>query len=504
MPATNLFAHSTNSNTDEPKKSDAKAAKKVIIATKANDEVVPIPPTPLLPPLPPMISTPVKVTGIKPIPLAPEKFAKMGLAKKEDGSVTFSQKNENGKIMTMGFPKNSWGIIIGGKALENAVIDAPRFAPLIVTDTKGNKRLMQFSSEKNGVKKRGIQIISRDDRSESDTGNMDMKELNEFIKNDPKKLQELMKIVGKIKIGNKDGDTYLNLKLDSNDAADIHEPMQFEMKFDSKIDTTNTDGIRSDRREKNGMSFYSETDSSNSTPKRKIIMKMNKTISFDSTMINLDSTMQNSRDAVERAEKKLNEVISKMHLEKLDSLVGNLKNLDLEDENFDNIDKDIAGADADMAALEQRANELNNLIPILVRSATSEHVNKEEGITYDDGLIFWYNPEKDLLDAVPEAQNSVSPASNNVSKIISNAVLYPNPTKNKTTLRFSLSEPRTVAFSIHDLLGKRVLDGGSIPETSAGSFEKELNVAELTEGVYLLVITTDKGEQNMQRLVIKK
>ncbi len=154
--------------------------------------------------------------------------------------------------------------------------------------------------------------------------------------------------------------------------------------------------------------------------------------------------------------------------------------------------------------VEIESKSLDHLVPILVRTATSKHFNKEEGITFDDGLIFWYNPEKDLFANIPEAQSSVSPSQNMTNGIISKAVLYPNPAKTKTTLHFDLSEPRTVAFSIHDLLGKRVLDGGSIRETTAGNYEKELNVGELTEGVYLLVITTDKGEQNIQRLVIKK
>ena len=51
--------------------------------------------------------------------------------------------------------------------------------------------------------------------------------------------------------------------------------------------------------------------------------------------------------------------------------------------------------------------------------------------------------------------------------------------------------------------GRLILSATAIAN-SAGSFEKELNLRQLTAGVYLLVITTDKGEQNMQRLVIEK
>ena len=516
MPISNLLAHSTNSNTDEPKKSDAKAAKKVIIATDANDDVVPIPPTPPLPPipplpsLPPMISTPVKVTGIKPIPLAPEKYAKLGIAKKDDGIVTFSQKNEHGKIFTMGFPKNSWGIIIGGKDLENAVSDAPHFAPLIVTDTKGNKRLMQFSSDKDGVKTRSMEI-----HAHGTNNDIDAEETSKIIDNAVN--------IENLQIGGEDGDVdKLTIgKLDSIQLKEIENAFVTDnpganFNMDSlrvMIDTAPMSTLKTPGKKMQVQVYVNvdkrETDTSiNGKSQKKIVVK---------NTIRIDSVMHAANEAVGKAHKELQKIVKKLHLENLSTsdvtVEKEMKELENEIANergtsTNSIKHAHDAAMLAMNAMEKQYANLDKLVPILVRTATSEHVNTEEGITYDDGLIFWYNPEKELLAAVPEAnkvQSSVAtPSSDIQTSIISNAVIYPNPAKNKTTLRFALSEPRTVAFSIHDLLGKRVLDGGSIPETSAGSFEKELNVGELTEGVYLLVITTNKGEQNMQRLVIKK
>lgn len=503
VPASNLFAHSMNSITDEPKKSDAKAVKK-IVTVRNSDEVLtpavpptpPVPPVPSLPPVPQVISTPVKVTGIKPMPLAPEKYAKMGVSKKDDGTVSFSQKNENGRIFTMSFPKNTWGIVIGDeKQHEN--IDAPRFAPLIVTDTKGNKRLMQFTSEKNGVKTRGMEIQSRADDADIDAG-----ELSNVINN-------ALKLEGALQVGGKDGDIdMLKLGLDSNDLKDLNDALRTEITLNVHSDTNSS--VKMPRRK--GVQVFVNTD------KREIDTttdgKPHKMIVMNKTVRRIDSTMQNAAETVRRAEKEIEHVIKKMHLEHLDSANGKLqsqiKELETEIEHesgnearFDGTIKSLALLD--MHELEEQAGELNRLVPILVRNATSEHLNKEEGITYDDGLIFWYDPQKELLSTLPEASNSgVAPSSNEATATITEVSLFPNPARNRSTVRLTVAEPRNLAFSIHDLLGKKVIEGGTLSAATGGSYVHELNLSELSAGVYLLVITTDKGEQSMQRLVIEK
>ncbi len=498
VPATSLFTHSTNSNTDEQKKSDAKAEMNTTIATKANDEVLPPPLTPPLPRIPPLpslpriISTPVKIIGIKPMALAPEKYAKMGVSKREDGTVTFSQKNENGKIFSMSFPKNTWGITIGDQD-QNEITDAPHFAPLIVTDTKGNKRMMQFTSDMNGKKLRTLEIQSR-----AEDENIDPQKITDLVNN-------ALKIEGMMQMGGKDGDIdQLRIGLDSNDMKELHNAISIETNVENNSDTSLhgekhiTKGTRvtinNNRR---------EVDTTiNGMHKKMIVMNINKHIS-------IDSTMKAAHESIKQAEKELKNVMKRLHLENLDTSKVKINVQELEKEldevNTDEISKDnYTDPLHDILELENQSNQLNDLVPILVRTATSEHFNQEEGITFDDGLIFWYKPGKDLFVTVPEAQSSVTSSQSITSGIISKAVLYPNPAKTKTSLHFDLSQPGTIAFSIHDLLGKRVLDAGSIRETSAGSFEKELNVSELTAGVYLLVITTDKGEQSMQRLVIEK
>jgi hypothetical protein len=505
VPATNLFAHSTNSNTEDLKKSDA-------ITTEVKDKTSPTPPTPPLPPIPPlphlpaMISTPIKVTGIKPMVLALEKYAKMGVSKREDGTVTFSQKNENGKIFTMGFPKDSWGIIIGGKDLENVVSDAPRFAPLIVTDSKGNKRLIQFSSDKDGIKTSSMEINSHGTNEDID----DAVE------------------IANMQIGGEDGDVDKLTVGNPNDTnisngmqKQIHIKTNVQRQYDS---SSSGDGIHSNSKRK-FISITVNTDNheldtvANGKQKKMAVMKMNKTINLDSIFNSPEETVAEAMKEAQMQIAGMGKELKNMNLDSIFRDANKTLKIAMKNSRKQIQEMDTKVKNYNMDSILQLANEkmkeamkemedidanLDRLIPILVRTATSEHYNKEEGITYDDGLIFWYDPGKDFLATMPEAQNSVGSSQTNSSEIISKAVLYPNPAKNKTTVHFDLSEPRTIAFSIHDLLGKRVLDGGSIRESSAGSYDHEFDLSELTPGVYLLVITTDKGEQSMQRLVIQK
>jgi len=528
--AANLFAHQQTSTTDEPKKNEPVKSKLIVVK---NGEAVPTPPEPPQPtlaipapvsPKPPILVTPpMKVAGITAVTVVPEKLAKMGISKREDGTVDFAQKNDNGKVFSMGFPKNSWGIIISDDK-PNTNINAPNFAPVIVTDSKGNKRLMQFSSEKNGIKTRTMELNSHG----SANG------MNNTVS------------VRKMQVGGKDGDVdKLTIgNPESNDRGNHAQQIHIESNVETVTETTG-DGQSSSLPETNQKNVTVKTERKqidttiNGKPAKIIVMHVNKTIRKDSTG---GTSLDNGARSVNEAEIQFAQIDKQMQEMNLDSVIRTAtKTMEIAMEQSN---KQVAGINKkmrhnNMDSVLQLANEalkeatksmedingnLNNLIPILVREKTSEHYNDKDGITYDDGLIFWYENTDALQEAVrdqnapkpgsvqftidaPIDNNNEKPASLDVKSlgsVMSKSLLYPNPAKTTTTVRFTLSEPRILAFSIHDLLGKRVMEGGNLAANSAGSFEKELNLNELPSGVYLLVITTDKGEQSMQRLVIEK
>jgi hypothetical protein len=111
-------------------------------------------------------------------------------------------------------------------------------------------------------------------------------------------------------------------------------------------------------------------------------------------------------------------------------------------------------------------------------------------------LIFWYEPTPEVTAAIPEA--SVSTPTQSKQLAIS---VYPNPTNGPATIHFDLAGEPKAYFSVHNLLGQKVLDGGT---TSGTSGDMKLDLSSLDAGVYLLVTTTDNGERDVERVVVAK
>jgi hypothetical protein len=148
------------------------------------------------------------------------------------------------------------------------------------------------------------------------------------------------------------------------------------------------------------------------------------------------------------------------------------------------------------------AAKINRLVPVLVREATSVTRNEEEGIDYDNGVIFWFEPSDALAKALDKTNpaQSVQAAS---APVFGNVIAFPNPARDKTTLQFTLSEPRTVVWSIHEISGRMVTGGNSVTARS-GENSLDIDVSSLASGVYMLAITTDKDERSIQRIIIER
>ncbi|MBL4586937.1 MAG: T9SS type A sorting domain-containing protein [Flavobacteriales bacterium] len=79
-----------------------------------------------------------------------------------------------------------------------------------------------------------------------------------------------------------------------------------------------------------------------------------------------------------------------------------------------------------------------------------------------------------------------------LSAAFSDVFLYPNPTSNQLSVKFSLTENSAVKFTVVDLLGQTVL----VTEQrsfSVGEHTHQLPLNKLTEGLYLLRLETEKG-----------
>jgi hypothetical protein len=155
---------------------------------------------------------------------------------------------------------------------------------------------------------------------------------------------------------------------------------------------------------------------------------------------------------------------------------------------------------------------IDKLIPVQVLAANAElEFNK-------NGLIFWYMPDKKFEEKAPAGLREATDVFTDVKKdrpneklavnakqgAIAEPAIFPNPSPGQSTFKYTLAEPRAVSIAIHDLLGKQLMVVASAENKSSGTFEKELDLASLEAGVYLLVMVTDRGEQITQRLVIER
>ena len=130
-----------------------------------------------------------------------------------------------------------------------------------------------------------------------------------------------------------------------------------------------------------------------------------------------------------------------------------------------------------------------DLIPVLVRNTTADGKPHE--------LIFWY-------DAVPEVTNLLphSSAPYTMPKADHIALsVYPNPTPGATTIHYDMKGAKSAEFSIHNLLGAKMMDGGT---TSGLSGDVKLDLSSLDAGVYLLITVTDDGQRDVERIIVTK
>ena len=135
--------------------------------------------------------------------------------------------------------------------------------------------------------------------------------------------------------------------------------------------------------------------------------------------------------------------------------------------------------------------------PQNIEKLTPIHVINTKNAAHPNELIFWYEPTPELTAAMPAAVNPV-PTPQSKQLAIS---VYPNPTAGPATVHYQLSDAPRAYFSMRNLLGQEVLNGGM---TSSTTGDANLDLSQLPAGVYLLVTTTDNGERDVERVVVTK
>ncbi len=443
----------------------------------------PAPPTPPVPPMPPVAPiAPQQIKAVDPIVVTERDYPKLGLHAGFTG-LTFFMGDSRKSCSKYTIPENGWGVTINRNTSpqESDVV----LNPVLVTDSRGNRRLINFSDSEGSYMMRrssdphnesweerinstngGTNVLIKGRRSTKDDDSLSMDDLRTL------------------------GEFGTPGLLDSVNAA-----MRAEINRISR----GTRGLRKD---------------SSIMP----MMNMRIFVQDSERVKQLDNGDTNVFVKIVRAFKACDTVSNggkEDHRFKFvikhetnlstDSLATTVPHL-LNVLQIDNVGRSVE---------ERLSARLNSLVPVLVRPSTTVTHNERENRDYDNGVVMWFAPTKALADALPAADrlrvhydnapaaSVASNAASNGSGVISNAMLFPNPATTMTTVHFQLAEPRTVAFSIHDILGKKLIDGGQ-SAYSAGDQTRELDLDELSAGMYLLAMTTDRGEQVIQRIVVRK
>ncbi len=516
----------TTTPTNEPKK-EVKTAKKIIIVSDngdgtqlAIDPNVPEPPIPSIPPLLPdgKLMAPVEVEMVSIIQAKDEDLAKLGLEKTSNGDLLYRGKNNDGSVMTITMPINGWGVVtnfVKGKGDESE----SKLMPTVITDGRGNKHFINYSDENSTLQMQMYDIkIPNDITVDSENGpNIHIQNhkasivINDDEVTDGKKVRSHTNMRKKIVISH-----------DSSSVDDISE--LHNLRVDIHID--GEDGMPSNFNFK--MNFADSSMDKNDVfreamSKAKIAMKdlRVKMDSADASMINIqldkgfkwNGNLPGFDDAIKNIDKEMKRIIVKD------------KNIEVNGSPFSNEDviMHIQNHGANMRKMEAKISaKLNSLVPVLVRKATEVKHNEAENRDYDNGVIMWFEPGQfgkqvgtsnqiggttDIVNGISNTPNGVIYGQDKASKTtsINEVSVYPNPVRTtKTNIHYKLSEPRSLAFSIHDILGKKIVDCGSLAERPQGEYDFELNIGNIPAGIYLVVITSDKGEQTIQRIAIEK
>ncbi|MEI6596505.1 MAG: T9SS type A sorting domain-containing protein, partial [Bacteroidota bacterium] len=156
-------------------------------------------------------------------------------------------------------------------------------------------------------------------------------------------------------------------------------------------------------------------------------------------------------------------------------------------------------------------SRMQTFVPILVKSSDEQLQ-----------MILWYEPTNSFFASLPKPiadeikseytaikANQPTPSCKyfevcqSVKGMINEYSVYPNPTNNEINVLIDLAEERKLTISLTDISGKIVKNFVKDLLQSKGKKEYPFQIGEVSEGMYLLLIETDKGERVTQRIIKK-
>jgi len=140
------------------------------------------------------------------------------------------------------------------------------------------------------------------------------------------------------------------------------------------------------------------------------------------------------------------------------------------------------------------ASGSGNLFRIKCKNSTAHHtpptINSGQLVRIDAEVI----PYELLMTSIDE---NIALQSNRIISV------FPNPFKNKTTIRYSLEQESNVTFEIYDVLGNYI---NTIfkDQQKSGIFDLEINQQNLSSGIYMLIFKSENEVVELKKIVIKQ
>ena len=176
----------------------------------------------------------------------------------------------------------------------------------------------------------------------------------------------------------------------------------------------------------------------------------------------------------------------------------------------------------DSIAEQKIMSRISTMVPVLVRTGDTYSNDDKLNKRWRPDVILWYEPTDSFFAALPKniadeikseytaiKANQPTPSCKyfevcrSVKGMINEYSVFPNPTNNELNVLIDLAEERKLTISLTDISGKIVKNYSKDLVQSKGKKEYPFQIDDVSEGMYLLLIETDKGERVTQRIIKK-
>ena len=130
-------------------------------------------------------------------------------------------------------------------------------------------------------------------------------------------------------------------------------------------------------------------------------------------------------------------------------------------------------------------------------------------------VALWYEPTADFIKELPDryrddleddkTDNAYKDSHREEAGTVIDLKIAPNPvTGSIAKISFKITDKRNLKISIHDISGREIMILAENDFHYEGEYSIDADLSDLPGGMYLIAITTDKGEQAVSRVIVAR